>query len=920
MLAAVVLTGRILFAGLPVPGAVVTASHGEQIVTTTSDADGVFRLSDLDEGRWTLRIQMRGFADATHEIVVPFTGAPLTVALAMRSYAEIVGSAPPPPPAAPGSLDSPDENEIVDVINGSVVNGAASPFAQPRAFGNNRPRSGAGYTGLVSGVFADSAWNAHPFSFGSALPPPFLGDAQFGFTLGGPLRIPRLVRNGPQMLLNVRHGLTHTATSGAALMPTLDERRGDFSALATGVRDPATGLPFPGGVIPAGRVSPQAQALVAYYPLANAADAQGGNYLSSLGVKTGQDALQFGVNSQIGRRTTIGGTVAWQRTQTESNTVFGFKDANAQSTIVGNGNWQRRISTRASASLRYQFTRSSTTLTPFFANRVNVSADAGISGNSPAPEDWGPPSLSFPDIAGLNDANYQQSAALTHAAGGDYLFKHGRHDVTIGGDLKFTGVDVVQQADPRGTLAFTGAATGVALADFLLGIPATSTIGFGNPAAHLRGAAYDAYVTDDWRLSGLTLNLGARWEYETPFTDASGFLDGAVHGDGSGIEPRLGASWRPILGSSLVMRGSYGVYRNLGLYQPLAVLLMGQPPLARTFSVQNTPAIPLSLSAPFPDEVPNAETFAVDAGFRPGRLQNWAISVQRDLAGSLTVIAGYIGANGASLTQASLPNSYPAGADNPCPACPTGYVWLTSGGRSLRNAAQFTLRRRLHNGLSASAQYTLSKSTDAAATFSNTTLTPASLAVAQDWRDLGAERGPSSFDQPHFFSAQVQYTTGVGVTGGTLADGVWGTIYKDWTLASQLTAGSGFPVTPVSFVTVSGTGYVGIRPQLTGVPPVPAPPGTYANPAAYTTPAPGTWGNAGRNSIRGPAQFGLDASLARVFRLRGKTNLEWRIAATNVLNRVTFSAINTSVVSPQFGQPTQANPMRRIQLTLRYRF
>jgi hypothetical protein len=149
---------------------------------------------------------------------------------------------------------------------------------------------------------------------------------------------------------------------------------------------------------------------------------------------------------------------------------------------------------------------------------------------------------------------------------------------------------------------------------------------------------------------------------------------------------------------------------------------------------------------------------------------------------------------------------------------------------------------------------------------------------------------------------------------------VWGSIYKDWTVATQLTAGSGLPFTPVSFLAVSGTGYVGIRPELTGIPTLPAPAGAYANPAAYATPAAGTWGNTGRNSIRGPAQVGLDANIARVFRLRGKTNLEWRISATNVLNLVTFSTINTSVDSPQFARPTQANPMRRLQVTLRYRF
>ena len=169
-------------------------------------------------------------------------------------------------------------------------------------------------------------------------------------------------------------------------------------------------------------------------------------------------------------------------------------------------------------------------------------------------------------------------------------------------------------------------------------------------------------------------------------------------------------------------------------------------------------------------------------------------------------------------------------------------------------------------------------------------------------------------------SVQFQYTSGVGATGGTLVDGVWGTLFKDWTIGSQLTAGSGLPFTPVSFVAVAGPGFVGVRPRLTGVSPAPVQDGSYANPAAYATPSPGTWGDAGRNSIRGPAQFSLDASVARVFRLRGRLNLEWRVAATNVLNRVTFATINTVITSPQFGQPTLANPMRRLQATLRLRF
>jgi hypothetical protein len=392
-----------------------------------------------------------------------------------------------------------------------------------------------------------------------------------------------------------------------------------------------------------------------------------------------------------------------------------------------------------------------------------------------------------------------------------------------------------------------------------------------------------------------------------------------VRPDKRGFEPRLAASWRPLLGSSLVIRASYGLYRNLGVYQPLALLLAEQPPFSKTISTQSSSLTPLTLANPFPSSLAATTTFAVDPNFRSASAQQWQVSLQSDLPPSLTVIAAYDGSKGSQLMQAFLPNTYPVGAVNPCPSCPSGFVYVTSNGTSLRNAAQLTIRRRLSAGLTASAQYTLSKSTDDAATFSNATIAPASVAIAQDWLNLEGERGPSSFDQRHLVLAQVQYTTGQGVAGGTLLDGVWGTLFKDWTVTSQFTRGSGLPFTPVSFTAVAGTGVVGVRPSLTGAPTTSAP-GAYANPADYSAPLPGTWGDAGRNSIRGPAQFALNASLARVFRLRGRLNLEWRVAATNVLNRVTFATIGTVISSPQFGLPTLANPMRTLQMTVRLRF
>jgi hypothetical protein len=136
-----------------------------------------------------------------------------------------------------------------------------------------------------------------------------------------------------------------------------------------------------------------------------------------------------------------------------------------------------------------------------------------------------------------------------------------------------------------------------------------------------------------------------------------------------------------------------------------------------------------------------------------------------------------------------------------------------------------------------------------------------------------------------------------------------------------VTAGSGLPQTPVYLAPVEGTGVTGtIRPEYTGAPLYAAPAGFFLNPAAYTAPPPGPWGNAGRNSVAGPAQFTLNASLGRIFRLSDRFNLDFRVDAVNALNHVNFTAWNTTVNNAQFGLPAAANAMRSVQTTLRLRF
>jgi hypothetical protein len=193
--------------------------------------------------------------------------------------------------------------------------------------------------------------------------------------------------------------------------------------------------------------------------------------------------------------------------------------------------------------------------------------------------------------------------------------------------------------------------------------------------------------------------------------------------------------------------------------------------------------------------------------------------------------------------------------------------------------------------------------------------------IAQDWLNLSGERGLSPFDQRHLVNLQFQYTTGMGLGGGTLMGGWRGALYKEWTFSTQTTAGTGFPLTPVYLAAVRGTGVTGsIRPDYTGASIYDAPAGLSLNPAAIAAPQSGRWGNAGRNSIIGPGQFTLNAAMARTFRMSDRVNADFRIDASNALNHVTFPSWNTTFGNRQFGLPMTANAMRSLQTTFRVRF
>jgi hypothetical protein len=859
------------------------------------------------------------------------------------------------------------------LINGSENNAATSQYSLSPAFGNRRPGSKSLYNGGFGAIVDNSVLDARPYALtGLTAAKDAYSRTTLTATFGGPLNIPHLLYHGPNFFVAYQWTRNRDAATDSGLVPTVAERAGE---LAT-------------GTIP---VNPQAAALLRLYPLPNVAgnsNIGGYNYQTEVLSDTHADALQSRIGRSIGRRDQLYGGFGFRSARAGSVNLFGFLDTTDTLGIDTNLNWAHRFHFPISSLLTYRFTRFRTEIRPAFENRENLSADAGIAGNDQDAADWGPPGLVFSSgIAPLNDGKSANNRNRTDAYSLSLTANRRRHTFTYGGDFRRQEFDEFSQQNPRGVFTFNGsasgngAATGSDIEDFLTGIPAVGTLAYGNPDKYMRQSVYDAYFTDDWRVRPeLTVNAGLRWDYGEPLSELHGRLvnldiepgftaavpvlasnpHGALTGanyprslvrpDRGGWEPRIGISWRPLPASTLVVRAGYGIYDDTSAYLSAAESMAQQAPLSTSLSVTN--ASPCAMGATMANVFQrcagaSTDTFAIDPNLRVGYAQDWQLSLQRDLPKALVVTLTYMGIKGTHGMQELLPNTYPVGAASPCALCPAGFVYRTSNGNSTREAGQIQLRRRLRNGATASIDYTFAKSIDddaqvgaqghiAAATASSASQpSAAGPAIAQNWLNLRAERGLSTFDQRQLLKVQLQYTSGMGIGGGTLLTGWKAKAFKEWTVLSRISAGSGLPETPDFLTAVPGTGITGtIRPNLTGAPVFQALGGHSLNAAAFSAPSAGQWGATRRDSIAGPDQFSLDGSLSRTFRLHPPYNLDVRADATNLLNHAVFSAWNTAlnwnaaaggtaltpVNNPTFGLPAGVNPMRSIQLTGRLRF
>ncbi len=931
--------GEVRFDGRPVPGAMVSLANSGTKLTAASDATGHFEFKGVEGVAWTVTVEMPCFAAANREA----SEQPMVLNLELLPESTPCGApvgAPVGPAPAQAEPEPQGASEIREpqlvgyLINGSVDNANDSDLAQPRAFGNFRRNSSSFYASL-SVTFDTSALDAAPYSFtGRAARPPAHMLASGVATLSGPLTWRRGARPGaaPWFILSYERARNRYASVADGRMPTGAERAGDFSAAGVAVSDPQTGAPFPNGRIPASQIGAQAAALFGLYPLAGTSSAAGYNLEVPIIRGWHRDAWRVMATKAIGPGH-VTGEFSQESVREDESTLFGFLDRKQRGgskagLVWAPGRpaaWQGRFA----VTLERQYERT----LPFFAGLRDIEAEAGIAGASGRAVDWGPPSLSFSSgVSGLNDVNSShlqtQSVGVSAAESGSV----GSQQVRAGLDFWRRQRNRHGLANPRGSFGFTGAATGIDLADFLLGLPETVAIATGTADNYARANEWAAYLTTDWRPSaGLTVDAGVRWEYASPYSERYGRLANLDVGPGfatahmvtasSGgdtllrpframVEPRVALAWLPFFGSSLVVRAGYGIYADTGVYNPIATSLAGQPPFGRNFAIDSASDARLSMADALTRPGSALGTFAVDRSFRPGYAQNWQLSAERGLGWGLVAKASYLGVKGTHARQAIYPNTYPAGGAPSCELCPSGFEYILSGGNSSRHAGQFELRRRLRGGWLVNSRTAWAKAID------NATVGGGAQAalVAQNWADLAAERGLSDFDQRFTHHVTAQYTS-------PFSSGWRGRVLGEWRLVLDLTMATGMPLTPIDPRAIGGAGFIGnLRPDYTGARLGDAPAGLHVNPAAFAQPVAGQWGNAGRNTVTGPSQFVCNGGLWRTLRLGDRTSADLRLNAVNLLNHPTFTRWDTTLGSFMFGRAVAANEMRSVKLGLEVRF
>ncbi len=883
--------------------------------------------------------------------------------------------------------------------------GGGGPIAigrMGRGFDINKPH------GFLYFQDDNSGLDARPYSLsGQENTKASYNTIRFGAFMGGPLKIPGLVDWSKTTFYTVGWNGTRGSTPYDAFstVPTVAERGGNLAGLTGSngapvtIFDPLTGQPFANNSIDPTRISSASTALLNYLPLPNLpGTTQNFHYITSADSDT--DALSMrlihnfsGTGGPMfgGPGGGGGGGRGGSRRGPRNNLNVGFNWSRAKSAIVnpfpslagstnmqgwnGNARWTYGKG-RLTNSLGFTYNHNRSSTTNLYSGITDVAGAAGITGISTDPFDWGLPGLSFNSYSGFSGPVPSRELDQTYTISDTVMWNHGKHNVRFGGDYRRILQGFRSARNAEGSFVFTGfgtaeylpgstqpvAGTGSDFADFLLGLPQQTSLQSGTNNYNFRANSYDIYAQDDWRIfAKLSLNLGLRYEYVGPFTEAedrianlrvnyspesvSGtqivagqtgagvFPASLVRPDRNNWAPRLGLAWK--VDKNMVVRAGYGINYNLAQYGSFIRNFAFQPPfaLAETNSAVNPTDSNLTLINGFPGNPPGTVTnnYSLDPNYRLGYVQIWNVDVQRQLPWNVQLNVGYNGAKGTRLDteRAFVPTCSVTGdCDLSLGQAAAPFIYESSEGNSILHAGSIRIRKRMAKGLGLGASYVYFKSIDDAASIGG-----GGVVVAQDPFDISAERSLSSFDQRQKFTGNWICDLPFGEGKKFLTSGRMSHVLNGVQWSGSFTIGSGFYYTPrvlggsvdVSRG-VSGSQRANV---IVGVPISLANPTTaeWFNTAAFCAPgatcvnaAGSTFGDAGRNIIEGPAQFTFNMSMSKTITIKESRALELRLQANNIFNTAYFSGINTTVNSFTFGQVTGVGNMRRVTMVARLRF
>jgi hypothetical protein len=550
---------------------------------------------------------------------------------------------------------------------------------------------------------------------------------------------------------------------------------------------------------------------------------------------------------------------------------------------------------------------------------------------------------SFSEVGGPNNIP-QDFVNNTYNLADQLIYIKGHQTIKIGFDFRRIQQNSLSISNGRGVFAFSASSsaptTGFAFADLLLGYPTSTTNNPLAPKIYIRTSDIGPYFQDDWKISPkLMLNLGIRWELQTPFTstnnqlsnfntangsiivaDVNGQPRNLIQYDYSKFQPRVGFSYTA--NSKTVVRGGYGLYTGLlPTFSPIGNLYYN-PPMRDPGTFQSTAVVAsaLTLANPFPSNAPagTATVTGITPNFLTPYLQQFGLGVQQQVTANTLLDVSYYGSKGTHLqTQNNINQPPPStlataalvNATRPFPAYGS-IVQYQSSAASDYNALEVKVEKRLSKGLNGLISYTYSKSLD-----------DALAGNPQNSRNVAAEYGNSVFDARQRLVVSGLYQLPFGHSGYWVKSGPASWIVGGWEYTGICSVQTGHYLTPVYSANISNTYNSADRPNLIGNPNAgPKTAADWFNLAAFSKPATGTFGNAGRDIIEAPGYTDLDSTLARSFPLPRESSLQFRAEFFNLLNHPNFDPPNVTADSASFGAIPSAEAPRQMQFALRVTF